>query len=122
LPIQTTFSRFLPKDYTDNDATKKQVLFCNSFFGSDEWFDLIYEQQGGLFGNTIKKKDEADDILANWYAGRLKDLFGESSSPYMVKNTKNRGLYYLIWAGKNATGKKIASDVLTQGEKVKIKK
>lgn len=120
LPIQTTIERFLPNKFEHNEKNNKLIQTYNDFFGSDEWFNLIYTEKQTLFGTEITKKIGADDILALWYAQRLKNLFGYVSTPYKVKNTKNRGLYYLIWAGNNATAKKIADYVMKQGDKVSI--
>ena len=121
LPIQTTIERFLPNEFEYNKKNGRLIQSYNDFFGSDEWFNLIYTEKQTLFGTEIVKNIGADDTLALWYAQRLKQLFGDVSIPYKVKNTKNRGLYYLIWAGQNATAKKIANYVMQQGDKLHIR-
>ena len=91
LPIQTTIERFLPNKFEYNEKNNKLVQNYDGFFGSHEWFKLIYTEKQTLFGTEIAKISGADDILALWYAQRLKQLFGDVSVPYKVKNTKNRG-------------------------------
>lgn len=80
---------------------------------------LLYEHGTDLFGEPrVAKQETAERQLLDWYRERLRRVFGEVSEAYLVCNTKGAHLYYLIWAGRNATGLKIANHVLSSGTKV----
>ncbi|MBA2723785.1 MAG: hypothetical protein H0U56_13050, partial [Methylibium sp.] len=90
----------------------------NACFGSDEWYRICYCERGDLFGgSSITKVDDAAARLLNYYAGRLKTLFGYIAKPSVVRNTRGMPIYYILWAGPNPRGLKIADHVLKQGEK-----
>jgi hypothetical protein len=57
-------------------------------------------------------------LLMSWYRNRLRDAFGFASHAYLVNATNGHPLYYLVHAGPNETGVKIASDVLKAGTQI----
>lgn len=104
-------------------TSHRQIL--SRFFGSDEWFDAIYQQQKGtsddLFGHDKKQLDRninASSSLLRWYKERLNKLFKCVSIAKLFRNSKNSPLYYIIWAGKNDKGLKIANHILSKGESI----
>jgi hypothetical protein len=48
----------------------------------------------------------------------FRSVFGHVSTARLIKNTRGNPLYYLIWAGPNATGLKGAEHILSKGEKL----
>lgn len=103
-----------------NDGRIKEHFrqLLDEYFGSPEWFDILYQNELGLFGNTLNKVEDAAKALLHWYRKRLQTEFGLASRARLIRNTKNSPLYYLIWAGSNATGQKIANHILSQGEAI----
>ena len=88
----------------------------DQYFGTDEWHDLLYESGPDLFGDENPTKiQDAGDVLVRWYLNRLKEVFGYVSTAREIRSSSGRPLYYLIFAGPNRTGVKIANDVLRQG-------
>ena len=102
----------------DGNITENFRQILNEYFGSPEWFDIIYEEESGLFGTALNKVDNASKALLNWYRKRLKAEFGLASQARLIRNTKNSPLYYLLWAGPNQTGQRIANHILSQGEAI----
>lgn len=116
-PVGMAINRLLKRSGQFSSKERKKL---DTYFGSGEWFDLLYETLEDLFGEKrIQKRDGAANRLVSWYRGRLKSAFGEVSAPYLVKNTRGNPLYYLIFAGPNKTGRRIATDILASGEPVR---
>lgn len=115
LPVGMAIQRLLPKSCQFSDEQRKKL---SEYFGSPDWENIVYEDNQGLFGLLKTKKHDAGHQLAKWYQKRLKEAYGHSSKPRLIKNTRGTHLYYLLWAGHNPTGAKIAGDVLRQGEAV----
>jgi len=86
------------------------------YFGSSEWESAVYDERTDLFGTSKVKVPESGHALARWYCNRLKEEFGYVSSARLIRNSTGGHLYYLIFAGPNATGAKIADEILCQGE------
>lgn len=116
-PVGTAIQRQLPNSGT---FTKEQREMLTNYFGSSEWESLLYERTTNLFGEVdVHKVTRSGDSLARWYGRRLKDLFGYASPPYLITNSRGSHLYYLIFAGPNATGAGIATDILLrQGSRI----
>jgi three-Cys-motif partner protein len=93
----------------DGNITEHFRQILNEYFGSPEWFDVMYQEESGLFGPLLNKVDDASKALLNWYRKRLKAEFGLASRARLIRNTKNSPLYYLLWAGPNPTGQRIAN-------------
>ena len=111
-PVGMAIQRLLPRNskFTDNARRK-----LDWYFGTTEWHSLMYEKYMGLFGEDVEKSSEAADKLVKWYRSRLKDIFGHVSVAREVQTQAGRPLYYLIFAGPNRVGVRIANDVLKQG-------
>lgn len=113
LPVGMAIQRLLPKSGQFSEDRKRMLT---NYFGSPDWEKIVYEDQSGLFGEQRMKKSDAGPELARWYQKRLKQAYGYSSKPRLITNTQGSHLYYLLWAGPNKTGARIASDVLKQGK------
>lgn len=111
-PLGMAIQRLLKRsgDFTDRERQR-----LDDYFGTDEWMDLIYTRQTDMAGERIDKIRESSDVLVRWYRQRLKGIFGYVSEAREIQSTRGRPLYYLIFAGPNETGSRIASHVLKQG-------
>ena len=99
--------------------TEQERAKLSDYFGDTGWYDLLYRETPTLFGDTvIEKMDHSGDRLVSWYQSRLRDAFGFSPRPHLVRNTRKSPLYYLVFAGPNRTGAKIAEHVLQSGSPV----
>jgi len=92
--------------------THKARLKLDSYFGDSSWYEEVYSTEPGLFEAELRKRPDAGDRLLAWYRERLKSAFGQVSTARLIRNSKGGHLYYLVFAGPNATGAKIASHVL----------
>ncbi len=111
-PLGMAIQRLLPKN---GQFSSKQRKKLEEYFGTDEWFDIIYKQEQDLFGNNTTKIQKSGDVLVSWYRKRLKEVFGYVSTAREIQAINGRPLYYLIFAGPNKTGLKIADKILKQG-------
>lgn len=119
-PMGMAINRALPNDGRFEEADRRRR---DEYFGDPAWYDVVYKarQEGReLFEEAeaiagVVKVEQAGDRLVDWYRGRLGQAFGYVSSPYLVKNSSGGHLYYLIHAGPNQTGAKIAEEVLKGG-------
>jgi three-Cys-motif partner protein len=84
----------------------------DAYFGTTDWHAQAFRTIEGLFGNMEEKAEDAGDRLVTWHRDRLAGAFGHVSAPHLVRNSRGGHLYYLIHAGPNATGARIASYVL----------
>lgn len=112
-PVGMAIQRLLKKNgqFSPNERAR-----LDSYFGTGEWFDLLYRKKKDLFGDVgIDKLKDAGDRLVKWYRGRLQDAFGHVTTAREVQSTTGRPLYYLIFAGPNKKGVAIADHVLQQG-------
>jgi three-Cys-motif partner protein len=114
-PVGMAIQRLLKRS---GEFSAKERSKLDSYFGSSEWYDLLYRRETDLLGGTIEKIDASGDALVKWYRARLKTVFGHVSAAREVQNTRGRALYYLIFSGPNKTGAGIANDVLRQGARV----
>jgi three-Cys-motif partner protein len=89
------------------------------FFGSPEWRQIVYEEQEDFFGTKTRKASDSGERLVEWYRSRLRHAFGHVSTARLIRNTRGNPLYFLIWAGPNATGLKGAEHILRKGESVR---
>lgn len=116
-PFGMAIQRLLPKS---GEISAENRALLTKYFGSAEWESLIYEEGQNLFGETTRSKsDQAAKTLVRWYRTRLKALFGYAPLPRLITNTNGGHLYYLMFAGPNENGAKIAGDVLAQGSVVR---
>ena len=112
LPVGMAIQRLLKRS---GEFSQKEREKLHSYFGTSEWYDLLYSRREGLFGPAVAKQDDSGDVLVRWYRERLKAVFGYVTEAREVQTVSGRPLYYLIFAGPNRTGAKIASVVLRQG-------
>ncbi len=111
-PVGMAVQRLLKRR---GDFNGKERNRLDRYFGTGEWFDLLYQKHEGLFGESVVKDTNAGDTLVKWYRKRLKEAFGYVSSAREIQSQTGRPLYYLIFAGPNPTGAHIANNVLRQG-------
>ncbi len=118
-PLGMTINRLVMKNLRSiPEGWAAQLDRC---FGCPDWRDIAFYTQPDLWGGEeILKHADAGQRLLNHYISRLEKLFGNVSDPSLVRNTKGAPLYYLLWAGTNPTGKRIANHILKLGEKVLI--
>lgn len=115
-PVGMAIQRLLKRSGRFTDVGRARL---DAYFGDPGWFDVVYQKSPGLFGtDEVRKADDAAERLVEWYRGRLRAAFGHVSAPYLVKNTHGGHLYYLLFAGPNETGVRIADHVLGGGERV----
>lgn len=96
-----------------------QLDKLDSYFGCPEWRDIVYLKTEDMFGEQRVEKNPNGTIeLIKWYRNRLKAAFGYASTPRLIRSSKNRPLYFLIFAGPNKTGNKIADHILKNGETI----
>jgi hypothetical protein len=89
----------------------------DEYFGSPDWFNIIYRTEQTLFGEASDEKVERSGRrLVKWYRERLRNEFGHVSRAALFRNTRGSHLYYLLLASPNATGVKIADHILSAGE------
>lgn len=117
LPVGMAIQRLLPQS---GKFTRAEMERLTAYFGSSDWVDVAYERTPDLFGgDMVQKYKDTGDRIAKWYAERLRKLFGYAATPRLIRNGKGGHLYYLLWAGPNKVGHKIAQHVLSQGETVR---
>lgn len=115
-PVGMAIQRLLPRS---GQFSEEQRSKLTQYFGSSEWEQLLYRASTDLFGEaSLSKVSDSGDHLAKWYRTRLRDLFGFATLPRLITNRQGGHLYYLIHAGPNETGVKIANDVLMKSTKV----
>jgi len=114
-PLGMAIQRLLTKS---GDIPPGWQMSLDTFFGSPEWRQLVYAEDADLFGPKKRKIEGSGVRLLEWYHARLKGIFGHVSTARLIKNTLGNPLYYLIWAGPNATGLKGAEHILGKGEKL----
>jgi hypothetical protein len=88
----------------------------DKYFGTTDWDKHVYSEELDLFdGITKSKMEDSSTKLVSWYRTRLASIFGYTATPRLITNTHGGHLYYLMFAGPNKTGAKIADYVLSQG-------
>jgi three-Cys-motif partner protein len=114
-PLGMAIQRLLTKS---GDIPPGWQMSLDTFLGSPDWRGLAYEEGADLFGPKVQKVSDSGVKLLEWYRSRLRAAFGHVSTPRLIRNTRGNPLYYLIWAGPNATGLKGAEHILSKGEKL----
>jgi three-Cys-motif partner protein len=100
------------------EFTQKQRAKLDAYFGSPEWYDVLYRVEPNFFVDGSVKVEESGRALVNWYRKRLQSVFGHASKAALIRNTKGGHLYYLLLATANPTGLRIANHILSAGESV----
>lgn len=112
-PVGMAIQRLLvrqPDKFTD--AQRRRL---DEYFGTSEWFDVLYKRRRTLFGDEDEKVDASGEALLKWYKYRLRDTFGHVSKAALIRNTRGGHLYYLLLASPNRTGVKIFNDIIVAG-------
>jgi len=116
-PVGMAIQRLLKRDGRFSPEEREKL---DKNLGDSSWFDEIYETDQTLFGEDWRKVEQSGHKLVKWYRGnRLKTCFKFVSAARLVRNTRGGHLYYLLHAGQNETGHKIADRILSQGEVIR---
>lgn len=91
----------------------------NRFWGTEEWMVDLYEEEQTLFGPETVKRQLSGKEFGYVFKKRLEEVFPLCTNPILMTNSKNAPLYCLMFAGHNATGKKIAEEIFKKHEKGK---
>ena len=94
-------------------------ISLDTFFGSQDWRQLAYEESSDLFGPRVTKASGSGLKLLEWYRDRLRRIFGHVSTARLIKNTRGSPLYHLIWAGPHRKGLVGAEYILSKGQQIK---
>jgi three-Cys-motif partner protein len=114
-----TFIHFSTGDIQRNVLRHNQALVeaedvgrMNNMWGDDSWRQVAYMHKPDLFGGR-EVKAPIDNLLAAFCA-RLTALAGFKfvSRPLAMRNSTQTIIYHLIFATHNATGLRIAEDIL----------
>ncbi|MEO7797080.1 MAG: three-Cys-motif partner protein TcmP [Opitutaceae bacterium] len=91
-----------------------ELAAMDSFWGDRSWHTAMFRNTGqmDMFGGTDLAKQENADLVSA-YCSRLQSVagFGFVAEPLPMPNSKGAIVYYLIFAGPNATGSKIVKDI-----------
>jgi three-Cys-motif partner protein len=116
-PVGMAIQRMLPRNTEKLTSARRKKL--DQYFGSPDWFDIVYRTEPTLFGETAEEKfEKSGKKLVKWYGERLRKVFGHVSRAALFRNTKGGHLYYLLLASPNQTAVKIADHILSAGETV----
>jgi three-Cys-motif partner protein len=74
-----------------------------------------------LFGQRswVKKEKDAALLAGELYAKKLREVFAEVSTPFVIRNSQNSIMYHLMMAANNKTAIKIANEVIEPKNKLK---
>ncbi|MDY6837384.1 MAG: three-Cys-motif partner protein TcmP [Thermodesulfobacteriota bacterium] len=120
-PVMDMNRNVLHKDLLSADPD--QIERMNRFCGSEEWQDMLYEEdkQLGLFGDTYRIKVVDSNIkLGLWFSReRLQKAAGFKfvPEPVLMRNSKGGPLFFLFFASHNETGKNIVTDIFNKYRK-----
>ncbi len=114
-PVGMAIQRLLKRSGQFSDREREKL---DQYFGTPDWYELLYERHQDLFGDDIVKVDNSGQVLLEWYIKRLEQIFPFVSPARLIRSTKGHPLYYLIHAGPNETGAKIAKAILAQGSEL----
>jgi three-Cys-motif partner protein len=117
-PLQMCIQRFMRRNPAEITVAEYDRL--DRYFGGRGWFEQAYEARTDMFGgSSVVKRGDANARLLAWYRDRLAEHFPYVSPAGLITNTLGGPLYHLIHAGPNATGSRIARDVLERPAKGK---
>ena len=111
-PVGMAIQRLLKRSGQFLDREREKL---DEYFGTPQWYARLYERRQDLFGDDIVKVENSGQVLLEWYLKRLAQIFPFVSPARLIRGTRGHPLYYLIHAGPNETGAKIAKDILAQG-------
>jgi three-Cys-motif partner protein len=87
------------------------------FWGTKDWTVDFYEEERTFFGPEFVKKRLSGKEMGAVFCKRLGEIFRYCSEPLLMTNSRNAPLYCLIFAGHNATGVRIATDIFARHER-----
>lgn len=89
-----------------------QVARMDVFWGDESWRDVAWELVPDLFEDQREKA--SNETIARAYAERLRKVAGFPFvlEPMAMRNSRGATIYYLLFASHNATGAKIAAEVM----------
>lgn len=118
VPTGIGANRLLPKNGIITDAWIKKL---ETFFGlsENEIRDYFYFEKDTLFEEVTFVEKQKDSIgkLAELYKSRLKNIFGNVSEPFVLKNSTNSIMYHLFFASNNQVARNIANDIIKKYNK-----
>lgn len=120
-PLMDMNRNVLHKDLLSADPD--QIERMNRFCGSEEWQEILYEEdkQMSLFGDKYRIKVVDGNIkLGDWFrVERLEKVAGFTfvPKPVLMRNSKGGPLFFLFFASHNETGKKIVSAIFNKYRK-----
>jgi len=100
-PLGMAIQRLLTRS---GEISEGWRISLDTFFGSQEWRKITYEECEDLFGPRTSKVGDAGLRILEWYRIRLRQAFGHVSTARLIRNTRGNPLYYLIWAGPHERG------------------
>lgn len=116
-PVGMAIQRLLPRD--SGKITHQRRAMLDEYFGSPDWFRILYRTRQNLFDEPVDEKIRKSGIaLLNWYRERLRKAFGYASKAALIRNTRGAHLYYLLLAGPNPTGVKIFNNIVASAGEV----
>jgi len=115
-PVGMAIQRLLPRD--TGKITDQRRAMLDEYFGSPEWFDVVYRTTRTFFGDAEEKIEQSGKRLVKWYQGRLRAAFGHVTKAALIRNTRRGHLYYLMLASPKRTGARIADHILGAGETI----
>ncbi|MBI2478877.1 MAG: three-Cys-motif partner protein TcmP, partial [Planctomycetia bacterium] len=115
-PVGMAIQRLLPRD--TGKITDKRRAMLDEYFGSPDWFDVVYRTTRTLFGDEEEKIEQSGKRLVKWYQGRLRAAFGHVTKAALIRNTRRGHLYYLMLATPKPNAAKIANHILSAGETI----
>lgn len=85
-----------------------------AFWGDESWRTTVYRGQLTLDGGEDLVKVATNREVAAAFRKRLREVAGfkEVPEPIPMRNSKNAIVYYLFFASQNATGAKIARQIM----------
>ena len=94
-------------------ASVDQIARMTQLWGDESWRGAVYEQHDTLFGPGLKKKHDANALLAEAFRRRLQDVAGFEyvPTPMPMRNSVNAVVYYLYFASPKAVAADIVEDI-----------
>ncbi len=85
-----------------------------ALWGDETWQEILFERSPGLFEEVEEQRGY--EHLARAFRERLLSVAGFQyvAEPLLLKNSTNAPLYWLFFAGPNATGARIVKDIFDQ--------
>lgn len=87
-----------------------QIARMSAFWGDASWREIAYDTTGNLFGIPEK---EANEVIAEAFRKRLKDIggFRQVPEPLPMRNSRGAIVYYLFFASQVDVAEKIVLDI-----------